>query len=251
MRMLNVINWFLKFFKLKLIQPGRRVVPVDMEEEFKEIHKLAQPYSMVSPERLYATYQAIKYVEANHIEGDVVECGVWKGGNSMVMALTLLKCDSRKRSIYLYDTFEGMVEPGEKDIDFKGRHSRGEWQKHQAQDVNEWCYSPLEEVKQHMASTGYPVEKIHFIKGKVEDTIPDTMPRKIAVLRLDTDWYESTVHELNHLFPRISDRGVLLIDDYGHWKGQREAVDSYFADKFIPFLSRTDYSGRMMIKLDG
>ena len=247
--MLKVINWFLKFFKLKLIQPGKRIVPFDMDEEFKEIHKRAQPYSMVSPERLYATYQAIKYAEANNIEGDVVECGVWKGGNSMVMAMTLLSCNSQHRNIYLYDTFEGMVEPGEKDIDFKGRHSRGVWHKHQSSDVNEWCYSPLEDVKQNMASTAYPKEKVHFIKGKVEDTIPAEIPDKIAVLRLDTDWYDSTVHELEHLFPRLADKGILLIDDYGHWKGQKEAVDAYFADKFKPLLSRTDYSGRMMIKL--
>ena len=247
--MLKVINWALKFFKLKLIQPGKRIVPFDVEEDFKEIHRRAQPFSMVSPERLYATYQAIKYVEANQIEGDVVECGVWKGGNSMVMALTLLNCGSKSRNIYLYDTFEGMVEPGEKDIDHRGRHSRGEWQKHQSSDVNQWCYSPVEEVKQNMASTGYPGDKVHFIKGKVEDTIPARMPEKIAVLRLDTDWYESTLHELTHLFPLLADRGVLLIDDYGHWKGQKEAVDSYFADSFKPLLSRTDYSGRMMIKL--
>jgi len=247
--MLKIINWILNFFKLKLILPEKRIVPFDVEEEFVEIHKLAQPNSMVSPERLYATYQAIQYVEANKIEGDVVECGVWKGGNSMVMALALLNCDSRHRNIYLYDTFEGMVEPGEKDVDFKGQHSRGVWQKHQSSEVNEWCYSPLEEVKQNMASTSYPGELMHFIKGKVEDTIPATLPNKIAVLRLDTDWYESTAHELEHLFPRLSERGVLLIDDYGHWKGQKEAVDAYFADKYIPLLSRTDYSGRMMIKL--
>ena len=167
----------------------------------------------------------------------------------MVMALTLLNCNSQKRDIYLYDTFEGMVEPGEKDVDFKGRHSRGDWKKHQTKDVNEWCYSPLEDVKQNMASTGYPDEKVHFIKGKVEETIPAEIPDKIAVLRLDTDWYESTVHELEHLFPRLAERGVLLVDDYGHWKGQKEAVDTYFKDKFKPLLSRTDYSGRMMIKL--
>ncbi len=247
--MLKIINRVLNIFKLKLIQPGKRIVPFDVEEDFIDIHRQAQPNSMVSPERLYATYQAVKYVEANNIEGDVVECGVWKGGNSMVMALTLLNCNSKHRNIYLYDTFEGMVEPGEKDVDFKGQHSKGVWQKHQSADVNEWCYSPLEEVKQNMASTLYPEDKIHFIKGKVEDTIPATLPDKIAVLRLDTDWYESTVHELTHLFPKLAERGVLLIDDYGHWKGQKEAVDAYFADKFKPLLSRTDYSGRMMIKL--
>jgi hypothetical protein len=248
--MLRIINWCLKFFKLKLVQPGRKVLPVDVEKEFTEIHKKTQPYSMVSPERLYATHQAIKYVEENNIEGAVVECGVWKGGNSMVMALTLLNGNSTHRDIYMYDTYEGMVEPGEKDIDYKGQHSRGAWQKHQTSGVNKWCYSPIEDVKQNMISTGYPIEKIHFIKGRVEDTIPAEIPRKIAVLRLDTDWYDSTLHELIHLVPRLSDKGVLLFDDYGHWKGQRDAVDRYFADQsFKPLLCRTDYSGRMMIKL--
>ena len=247
--MLKVINWALKFFKLKLIQPGKRIVPFDVEKEFIDIHRHAQPYSMVSPERLYATYQAIRYAEANNLEGDVVECGVWKGGNSMVMAMTMLKCNSQHRDIYMYDTYEGMVEPGEKDIDYRGQHSRSVWKKHQLADVNEWCFSPLEDVKKNMSSTGYPMEKVHFIKGKVEDTLPAEMPDKIAVLRLDTDWYESSAHELKHLFPRLVERGVLLIDDYGHWKGQREAVDEYFADKFKPLLSRTDYSGRLMIKL--
>ncbi|MEA3476864.1 MAG: TylF/MycF/NovP-related O-methyltransferase [Bacteroidota bacterium] len=249
--MLKLINWALKFFRLKLIQPHKRIVPVDVEKDFTEIHRRAQPFSMVSPERLYATYQAIKYVESNNIEGDVVECGVWKGGNSMVMALTLRQCNSKQRNIYMYDTYEGMVEPGEKDIDFKGQHSGGVWKKHQSSEVNQWCYSPLEEVEQNMVSTGYPMDKVHFIKGKVQGTIPDEIPEKIAVLRLDTDWYDSTRHELIHLFPLISRNGVLLIDDYGHWKGQKEAVDEFFADhKFKPLLCRSDYSGRMMIKLE-
>jgi len=249
--MLRIINWALKFFKLRLIQPHKRIVPVDMDKEFMEIHKLSQPFSMVSPERLYATFQAIRYVEMNKIEGDVVECGVWKGGNSMVMALTLQLGHSQHRHLYMYDTYEGMVEPGEKDIDFKGRHSASDWKKHQTSDVNEWCYSPIEDVMQNMGSTGYPMDKIHFVKGKVQDTIPGEVPDKIAVLRLDTDWYDSTRHELLHLFPRLSTNGVLLIDDYGHWKGQKEAVDEFFAEhRFKPLLSRTDYSGRMMIKID-
>jgi O-methyltransferase len=249
--MLKLINWALKFFKLRLIQPHKRVVPVDVDKEFIEIYKRSQPYSMVSPERLYATFQAIKYVEVNQIEGDVVECGVWKGGNSMVMALTLQQCNSDHRHIYMYDTYEGMVEPGDKDIDFKGRHSRNQWKKNQSSEVNTWCYSPIEDVEHNMGSTGYPMDKVHFVKGKVQDTIPGEIPDKIAVLRLDTDWFDSTKHELVHLFPRLSKNGVLLIDDYGHWKGQKEAVDEFFAgQKFKPLLSRTDYSGRLMIKID-
>jgi hypothetical protein len=247
--MLRFFNWLLKFFKLKLVQPGKRVVPVDVEQAFLEVHELAQPRSMTSPERLYATYQAVRYAEMNQIEGDLVECGVWKGGNAMVMAKAMLSCNSTGREIYLYDTFEGMVEPGKKDIDFKGRHSEGEWKKQQTTGINKWCYAPIEEVQRNMALTGYPLERIRYIKGKVQDTLPGEIPARIAVLRLDTDWYESTLHELIHLYPRLSVGGILLIDDYGHWKGQKEAVDEFFAKmEYKPILFRTDYAGRAMIK---
>ena len=74
---------------------------------------------------------------------------------------------------------------------------------------------------------------INFVRGKVEDTIPKNMPEKIALLRLDTDWYESTYHELKYLFPLLSKNGVLIIDDYGHWKGAKKAVDQYFGENNI------------------
>lgn len=111
------------------------------------------------------------------------------------------------------------------------------------------CLSPLDETKQNVFSAGYPKDKIHFIKGKVEDTIPENMPKQIALLRLDTDWYESTKHELTHLFLLLQPNGVLIIDDYGHWKGARKAVDEYIPDKNIRILlNRIDYTGRIAIK---
>jgi len=104
-------------------------------------------------------------------------------------------------------------------------------------------------VRRNMLGTRYPEKKIHLIKGKVEDTVPQHAPEKIALLRLDTDWYESTKHELVHLYPRLVPNGVLIIDDYGHWQGAREAVDEYFAgQKFKPLLNRLDYTGRLVIK---
>ncbi len=100
-----------------------------------------------------------------------------------------------------------------------------------------------------MLSTGYPKEKIHLIKGKVEDTIPENIPKEIALLRLDTDWYESTKHELIHLFPLLKPNGILIIDDYGHWEGARKAVDEYISDNNIHILlNRIDYSGRISVK---
>lgn len=201
------------------------------EPEFIEIYNKVKAYSMVSKERLYATYQAVKFVEANNIPGDLVECGVWKGGNTMLMALAL---QSTNRTIYLYDTFEGMPKPGDYDLGMDGKKPK--WKK-------KWCYSPIGEVVKNMESTNYP--KIKCVPGKVEETIPDIVPNKIAVLRLDTDWYESTMHELIHLYPLVATKGIVIFDDYGYWQGQKKAVDEYFKD---PLLFRTDYSGRMMIK---
>src|SRR5690606_24776929 len=101
----------------------------------------------------------------------------------------------------------------------------------------------------NMVSTGYPMERCHFVEGKVEDTIPATVPDRISLLRLDTDWYESTRHELEHLWPLLQPGGVLIIDDYGHFEGARKAVDEYFLDRSdAPLLNRIDYTGRIAIK---
>jgi predicted O-methyltransferase YrrM len=115
--------------------------------------------------------------------------------------------------------------------------------------VNEWCFSPLEEVERNLRSTGIDPARLRFVEGKVEDTIPATAPERISVLRLDTDWYESTWHELTHLYPRLSPGGVLIVDDYGHWQGAREAVDRYFGEVAEPILlARTDYTGRIGVR---
>ena len=100
-----------------------------------------------------------------------------------------------------------------------------------------------------MALTNYDPKCMHFVQGKVEDTIPEQAPQSIALLRLDTDWYESTRHELEHLFPRLSPGGILIIDDYGDWQGARKATDEFVA-KHAPgfFLSRIDDTGRLAIK---
>jgi hypothetical protein len=112
-----------------------------------------------------------------------------------------------------------------------------------------WCEAGLDDVQANLWSTGYPRDKLHFIQGKVEDTIPARIPGAIALLRLDTDWYESTRHELLHLYPRLVSGGVMVIDDYGHWQGARQAVDEYFAAGEVPhFLHRVDYTARLLVK---
>jgi O-methyltransferase len=224
--------------------------PLDFSSISIEICDIVKPYTMTSPERIDALINAVQYVVKNEIDGAMVECGVWKGGSSMAMALTLKKLGVENRDLYLYDTFSGMTGPSDVDISIRGATAHKTFSETKiSEDASNWCLSPLEEVKENVFSTGYKKEKFHFIKGKVEETIPKNIPEKIALLRLDTDWYQSTKHELTHLFPLLKPNGVLIIDDYGYWEGARKAVDEYISDNNIQILlNRIDYTGRIAVK---
>jgi len=214
----------------------------DLDEETVTLLRRVLPYTMTSPARIVAVCSAVRYVEANNIPGAFVECGVWKGGSSMAAALTF----KTPRPLFLFDTFAGMTDPTADDRHTASGQPASAMLRNADPRATIRCYSPLEEVKRNMASTGYPAADISYIKGKVEDTLPAAAPQQIAVLRLDTDWYQSTRHELEHLYPRLSPGGVLIIDDYGFWAGARKAVDEYFRDSL--FLSRIDSTGRIAIK---
>jgi O-methyltransferase len=225
--------------------------PTEMlEPEFERYLSRCAPFTMTSDERMYSVFQASRYLAQAAIEGDVVECGVWRAGSSMLSALTLLadEPDSQRR-FWLYDTFEGMPAPGEHDVGLYGENPTAEWERNQRGDINEWCYSPLDSVRRNMLATGLSAERLVLVPGMVEETMPARLPEQIALLRLDTDWYESTRHELEHMFPRISSGGILIIDDYGHWMGVRKAVDEYLREhKIHLLLNRVDYAGRLAVK---
>ena len=213
----------------------------------RETLDLVRPFTMPSNERVAALCSAVRYLHRYGIEGDVVECGVWAGGSMLAAARTLVAEADTQRHLYLFDTYTGMTAPTEHDVSFAGEHAAAILSRMDPADPR--LYSPLEVAQQVMGLSGYPGDRIHFVKGKVEDTVPDAAPEKIALLRLDTDWYESTRHELEHLFPRLVPGGVLIIDDYGHWQGARKAVDEYFAAHPEPiFLQRIDYTGRIAIR---
>lgn len=215
------------------------------------VYNKIKQYTMTSIERVAALVLSVEYVIKRNIPGSFVECGVWKGGSVMAMALTLKELGVTDRLIYLYDTFEGMSDPTDKDErTFDGEKAINLLNSQSNNKINDatWAYSSLEEVKYNVKRTGYSEKNIFFIKGKVEDTIPDNLPGDIALLRLDTDWYESTKHELNYLYPHLSKGGVLIIDDYGYWRGSKEATDEYFSGDNFTLITRIDDTGRLIIK---
>lgn len=224
--------------------------PLDFTAEDIALIEAVKPYTMTTPERIHALIHTLEYLHTNRIDGDIVECGVWRGGSMIVAAQTLARLGDTSRTLWLYDTFEGMTAPTEHDVSNKGTKAADKFKKRQTStDSSTWCYASLEEVTANVTATGYPSNKICFVKGKVEDTLPAQAPAKIALLRLDTDWYESTLHELTTLYPRLGVGGALIIDDYGDWSGARKAVDEYLVREGLCFhLGRIDDSARLGIK---
>ena len=223
----------------------------DFDPEDRRIVSEVASFTRTGPERVYALIQATKYVARAEVPGAIVECGVWRGGSMMAAAKTLLNLGRVDRDLFLFDTFAGMSDPSAADVDWAGVPATQQLARESAEEAESiWCYSPIEEVQRAMYATGYDRSRIHFVKGMVEQTIPGAAPEAIALLRLDTDWYESTRHELIHLFPRLVPGGVLILDDYGHWQGARQAWDEYCAEHRVTMLlNRVDYSARIGVKL--
>ena len=189
--------------------------------------KIALDYSKASPERMRAMADALRYVDREDIEGDIVECGVWKGGH-----IILARLMSPSRSCWLFDTFSGMTKPGDHDLHRSGKPALKKYQSHVEQNGKPWAAVSVHEVRDNLKKEGaYDPERIRFVIGDVCQTLQQQdLPDKISVLRLDTDWYESTKAELEILYPRLVSGGVLIVDDYGHWQGCKKAVDEYFLD---------------------
>jgi hypothetical protein len=220
-----------------------------MEREFWEIQNRCQRFTQTPVERMYALYKATEYIVRARVPGDVVECGVWRGGSAMLCALTLLGKGDVTRQLHLFDTFQGLPEPGIHDeADVHGQDVRSQWVRWEQDGVNLWSYASLDEVRRNMASTGYPAKQVRCVEGRVEETIPRHAPERIALLRLDTDWYESTRHELEHLYPRLSPGGVLIVDDVGHFTGAKKAFTEFFLEHDDIFVNRIDYTARLIVK---
>ncbi len=188
---------------------------------------------------------AINHILRNNIEGVIIECGVDSGRFEYIWINELIK-NNALRDIYLYDTFGGLVEPTDYDYTCKDavlyQMNKDEvycYWKNQIinEKTNGWCYTPLEKVQNTLNSTGYPQNYLHYIVGDVMETLKDKskIPEKIAILRLDTDWYESSKYELEQMYDNVVIGGIIIFDDYYHWDGQRRATDDFFASKNVNY----------------
>jgi O-methyltransferase len=222
--------------------------PPDITADELRIWQTVQPYTMTSLARIISLIRAVRFTAEQRIPGAIVECGVWRGGSMMAAAMTLLSMND-ERDLYLFDTYTGMSKPTARDVTYHGQIASDLLASAQPRDTI-LAEAGLVEVRENLARTGYPAARLHFVPGPVEETLPHLAPPTIALLRLDTDWYESTRHELQHLYPRVAPNGIVIIDDYGHWAGARKAVDEFVAMlNPPPFLHRIDYTARAFTKL--
>ena len=228
-----------------------QILPHDVDAGAALIWHAVRDYTMTSALRVLTLLDAVRYIVQSDIRGDIVECGVWRGGSMMAAAMQLTSLGKTDRDLYLFDTFEGMPPPTQHDIDPHGTAAHeifGPNGRSAGSQGLPWKAASVEEVRAGLMKSGYPQDRFKLIKGRTENTVPAAAPGSIALLRLDTDWYESTRHEMLHLFPRIASGGVLLIDDYGYWKGSRKAVDEYIKEhKLQILLCRVDDSARIAI----
>jgi len=226
---------------------AKSALPRDFDDEAVRTIRGVRAWTMTSPEKLNALILAVRYVVRHQIPGDVVECGVWRGGSMQAAARTLIACGDTSRDLYLFDTFEGMPPPADEDRRHDGR-SAAELLASSSRTANVWAVATLDDVRAGMSQVGYPAAHVHYVPGLVEDTVPERAPEQISILRLDTDWYASTKHELETLYPRLASGGVLLLDDYGWWQGSRKAVDEFLDESGERLLLLRMGSGRIAVK---
>jgi O-methyltransferase len=231
----------------------RPLVPLahDFDADAVQAIREVAGYTQTTPERIVALRDAVRYVARSGLPGDIVECGVWRGGSMMVIANELVRQGVTDRRLWLYDTYTGMTAPTDDDITVTGR-TGAEWVDSELakpeKDSTGVTGVSLATVRANVASTGYPAERQTYVVGPVEETLlTGELPERIALLRLDTDFYESTKAEMEQLYPRLVPGGILILDDYGYWQGARKAVDDYFADN-AALLVRLDNSARLVVK---
>jgi len=205
-------------------------------DPFARLYRTVRPYTMSGNTRLRGLHAAVRRVTARHIPGDVVECGTARGGSAALMGLALKEAGAA-RTLWVFDTFEGIPAPTVADPD------------HEIAALYTGAFrGGLEEVQDLFRRLGI-LDRAKLVKGLFQDTVPRADVRAIAVLHLDGDWYDSVKVCLEHLYDRVSPGGIIQIDDYGHWQGARKAVDEFMTARHITVpLRYLDYTGRQLVK---
>ena len=200
--------------------------------------------TLTSLESLKLLAISAKYVKKVNIVGDFVETGIWRGGSSIVAKYVL----GDSRTFYLYDTFEGMTEPS--DFDYRIGESSAEktkqkWKALRTTTGNKWVAASLSEVENNFKRYKLLDTKIKLIKGDVRITLESlqNLPKVISILRIDTDFYDSTLISLKKLWPLLTSGGIMILDDYAHWDGARRAVDEFFAANGLSDLLKVPMAG--------
>ena len=233
---------------------ANRTPPV-YDPQLAETIERVRPFTLTTAPRLLALRDSVRYVVRGGVEGAIVECGVWRGGSMMAAAIELLRLGDSARDLYLFDTFTGPPPETPEDTPppyLSDSRLRALARRLSRAEPAVPAETPSSEVREAVASTGYPADRIKLVEGRVEETLPERAPERIALLRLDTDLYASTKHELEHLYPRLEPGGVLIVDDYGHFPGARAAVDEYFEETGQRvLLTRIDYTACVAVKQSG
>ena len=225
-------------------EPAEEPFPHAFTAEDRQTWEEVKACTMTDKLRILSLMQAVRHVINHDIQGSLVECGVGKGGSMMAITTVLLNMGCAERELYLFDTFEGLRAPTDKDVDIKNSDAKAKFADREGAD---WCYAPLDDVRKNVDGIGYPAFRTHYIKGKAEDTLPGNDTGPIALLRLDTGFYDSTRAELEHLYPKLVSGGILILDDYYTWHGCQQAVDEYLAAHKIPlFLSTVGGGGAVV-----
>jgi len=191
--------------------------------ELQEILPILSPYTMLSQQRLEALLEGAKKVCHDDIPGNFVECGVAGGGSSALLAWAIKKYSKRPRTLFSFDTFRGMPEPGKRDTHQGLPAQKTAWGKGT-------CAAPMESLFEVLEKLGVK-NLVRAVPGLFQETLPISKREvgEIGLLHLDGDWYDSTMAILENLYEMASAGAYLQVDDYGHWDGCKKAVDEYFS----------------------
>lgn len=221
------------------IEQLKEYCPDVRDELFWSLYEKWKTETLIPPDRLHASYSALSATLNNGVPGAIVECGVFRGGSFCFFLDVVQTLVGPTREFWAYDTFEGFPEEVDEVLQGGATFRRDDWH----------TDNFLKFFERNVSRTGYPLDKVHIVKGSVLDTIPAHGPSEIAFLHLDTDYYEATKHELEHLYDRVPKGAAVAIDDYGYFEGSRRAVDEFFAVRpKKPIMVRADHVGRLLLK---